>query len=122
MISETWLNEINHIQKICLGVGIPINVENDTNPMGIDGIIELGDIQVLRTGDVCESRFDMNIKLSIQKNKYNEIIIKMMMLSQALTDDNHTLFNGWAKEDNESLLIYNGNITVIGILNNDILK
>lgn len=119
MITRNWLKYIQELKTICTSCGLPVEVEIDSNPHGIDGLIEFGDIPLTRE-DSCVNEYDFNLLLiySVPKTQYVKLIEKLMILTEKLTDDTRFIFTGWVKIDDESKLIYNGNIAFRGVVTN----
>ncbi len=100
---------------------MPVSVEVDNTPDGIDGELVLGNIPFEKTGDVYEINFEIGLTYSTSKANYQELLARLMLLSQKLCRDTHHTFGGWVKEEDSSKIIYNGLVTIKGRINPDLL-
>lgn len=121
MISKSWITQIETIKNICAGVKMPVSVEVDNTPDGIDGELILGDIPMVKQGDVSDVNFNITLRYSTPISNWAELISRLSILSQPLLDDQKHIFTGWVKEDNDSKLIYNGLIILKSRMNKDLL-
>lgn len=119
MISRSWLTQIDTIKQICASVKMPVDVEIDKTPDGIDGEMILGDIPFVKQGDVFDVDFTVTLKYSTPKSNWAELISRLSILSQPLTYDQNHIFGGWVKEDDESNIIYSGVIVLKSRMNKD---
>jgi hypothetical protein len=120
--NTSWVNKVNEIKKICASASLPIDVEKDTSPYGIDAVMELDDIPFEKTGDVYDVDFNIHLEYSITKNKWAELLSKLQVLSQKLAVDTTHTFTGWERIDDDSKLIYEGTVIIKGLVNPDILS
>lgn len=121
MIDKGFIDKVNSIKKICAESKLPVSIEVDNTPDGIDGEIILGDIPFEKTGDVYDMDFNIITRFSAPKSKWKEFLKRLEILSQKLCRDTRHTFEGWSKEDDESKLIYSGLVIVKGIMNPDLL-
>ncbi len=118
----TWIQKVNEIKQLCAEAKLPVDVEVDKTPQGIDAKLELGDIPFEKTGDVFDVNFNVNLILKVNKEKWAELLARMMLLSQKLCRDETRTFAGWVRVDDESDLIYQGTIVIKGLVNSDLLS
>ena len=121
MVDKNWTDKVESIIKICAQAQLPVNVEEDTKPDGIDGYLELGDIPLEKMGDVYDLDLTINLKFSASKNIWKPLLHKLMILTERLTADTYRLVGGWVREDDDSKIVYNGTIIIKGRINSDIL-
>ena len=123
MKDKNWIQKITEIKQVCVNAGLPIEVEKDNNPYGIDAILMLGDIPFTKTGDLYTIDLEVNIIFSVPEKNWNELVERLMLLSQKLANDTKYIFNGWTRiEDSEAKLKYQGNIRIPGRINADLLS
>ena len=123
MKDKNWLEKINEIKKICIDAGLPIDVEKDSNPFGIDAILKLGDISFTVDSNFYIISLEVNIIVSVPEKNWQVLIERLMLLSQKLGKDVRYLLDGWARiEDDESNIKYQGNIKIPGRINADLLS
>jgi len=123
MKDKNWIQKITEIKQVCVNAGLPIEVEKDNNPYGIDAILMLGDIPFTKTGDLYTIDLEVNIIFSVPEKNWNELVERLMLLSQKLANDTKYIFNGWTRiEDSEAKLRYQGNIRIPGRINADLLS
>lgn len=120
MIDKEWILKIESIKDICAGAGLPVDVEKDTTVTGIDGELILGDIPLIGDGDIFKVELNVEIRYSASKDQWKQLIKKLMLLSQKLTNRQRHIFNGFIKVDDPSNIVYNGQIMIPGRMNSDV--
>ena len=121
MIDLKWISKVESIIKLCAQAKMPVQVEKDTEPTGIDGQMNLGDIPMEKTGDVYDVELEVNLVFSTSRNDWKVLLSRISLLTQKLSNDQLHIIDGWTRIEDESKLIYSGNIIIKGILNPDIL-
>lgn len=117
-----WVQKVNEIKKICADASLPLDVEVDKTPYGIDGIIELGDVDFEKDGDVYNTDFAVLITLKINKSKWQELLSRMMLLSQKLSVTQRFTIQNWLRIADDSDLIYQCTVIIKGMVNSDLLS
>jgi len=117
----TWVQKVNEVRKICAGCSLPVDVEKDASPFGIDGVLELGSILFEKTGDVYDVDFEINLKYSTSKERWEDLLKRLSDLAQKLDTNIYTL-SGWERVDDDSKLIYTGVVIIKGMINSDLLS
>jgi hypothetical protein len=121
MIDKKLVKKINDIRSVCASVKMPVNVEADSSPDGIDGLLILGDLSFEKFGDVYDVSFNVTIQYSTAKANWEMFLEKIGLLSQKLGNDKRYVITGWTKQDDESKLIYTCGIICKGSINSDLL-
>ena len=121
MIDKDWISKIESIKKICSDAGLPVDVEKDTTQTGIDGELILGDIPLIGEGDVYKVELNIDIRYSASKDQWQQLIKKLMLLSQKLTNRQRHLFNGFIKVEDPSKIIYSGDIMIPGRMSPEVI-
>ena len=123
MVDRKWVEKINEIKQICTDASLPIDVEIDSNPYGIDAVLQLGDIPFTKDGDLYTIDFEVNLIFSVSEKNWNVLIERLELLSQKLSNDQRFIFNGWTRIlDRESKLEYQGTIRIPGRVNTDLIS
>lgn len=118
----TWVQKVNEIKKLCAEAKLPIDVLKDSNPHGIDAQLDLSDIEFIKTGDVFEANFFIILRFSINKDKWAELLTRIMLLSEKMSDNVVHTFDGWKRIDSDSDLIYEGTVIIKGLMNPQLLS
>ena len=121
MIDQPWGEKVERIIRLCAQSQMPVGVEEDVKPDGVDAILELGDIPMEKIGDVYDLDLTITLRFSTAKKNWKMFLSRLAILTQKLCADTFQLVDGWVREDNESDLIYIGTILVKGRVNGDIL-
>ena len=122
MISKNWIDSINEIKELCNSCNLPVQVNEDTNASGTDGILTIGDIPIIRDSDVAEFNLDVNLTFRVANEDWQNLLENIMLLSEKLSTDIRFIFNGWVRGESESHFEYNGNVIYRGRINADILQ
>lgn len=118
----TWIQKINEIKQVCASAQLPIDVEVDKSPHGIDGRMVLGDLDFEKTGDVFDIDFSVHLVFSINKEKWQELLQRIMLLTVKLSDNGKYTFSDWTRVDDDTNLVYRGTVIIKGMVNPTLLS
>ena len=122
MIDKGFIDKVVSVQKLCAEAKLPVSVEVDNTPDGIDGEIILGNIPFEKFGDTYNADFEIGLRYSASKSQWKEFIKRLEILSQKLCKDTHQTFAGWEREEDDSKIVYVGLVNVKVHINPDVLS
>ncbi len=118
MILHEFSEIVADLQQISASVKLPIGIEVDRTNLGIDSKMILGDIPVVRHDNFYDMDFNIVLQYGTTKENVLSLMNKLHILSQKFSEDKRFLFDGWIKLDDESKIIYQGNIIYKNIISN----
>lgn len=119
MIDKKLVQKIDDVRQKCASVKMPVDVETDNTPDGIDGVLIMGDIGFTGGSDVYDIDFVITLRYSTAKSNWKEFLERIGLLSQKLVNEQRYMCTGWTKTDDISKLIYSCNINLKGRINAD---